>query len=815
MRALASSTAVSVLLLSLAAVTSSPQSGDQPVVYEDQCDYTGPYYKCGDKCLFHSSECDCGGTPLHYKLVPTHHCCPSYPCTQTRSLGDVTCKGTVIHINTTCNGMCYADVRDSKYLDYDKSRYSCQEGNNECLTVSTMCQGRCSAEICSNKTLRCDEIYTPNNTKIIKMGSLNRSEVIEKEHFYCKVDSLEANQIFDSIDRSDEVIENTLAVNYTRIDYSYVTNCTTNAGNPGVTCYQSTNKTGREMTDCNDLKDWCRADRKDSCIGNTKGEEMSTNSKTLCSNNTMWKYVSTGAYNNSKLMGNGTRCNGTSQHQINPWYKFYNGTPWTNLKQNCEDFSDRIFTANAPCPNETYFFNIHKNLWCSDNLSRDEPICSHQSKWSPPADIRAKLDDPHFCQDSCNVTGPGCIACTNKDYFRCRNSSLCLHPRLRCDGHPQCPEYDDEDYSMCNITYIENGHVAPFASFRCNSIIYPAIETIATTCNNVTECDKDLDEKDCSENANTKFVLVAAVCLSLIIFLVMKLRHIVHLFRKSRIVNNEETEVDKQYFDQLIQNLRENPKNATAIKNLNTFLLQIQNTKKTSVVKKIYIKFYDSLVELFEFDSAKIFAFLKAKIHPEVTTDVVEHRFRGLKTKIIDFMEEEVLRRKMITHCVNKVTERPLLRLTLSSLFCLVGLLSHILDMVKDFLLALTFLQIIGVSSIYEFPTNFSTAVVVIWLGTIIFPILLSSVHLALTCPFLVFDSARLRASSCGRVIAGLGCLLLSPLNTVVLKTRLHIKEEKALQSAIEMGDNLMELLRECEELEAKILEYMQIEIGM
>ena len=202
MRALASSTAVSVLLLSLAAVTSSPQSGDQPVVYEDQCDYTGPYYKCGDKCLFHSSECDCGGTPLHYKLVPTHHCCPSYPCTQTRSLGDVTCKGTVIHINTTCNGMCYADVRDSKYLDYDKSRYSCQEGNNECLTVSTMCQGRCSAEICSNKTLRCDEIYTPNNTKIIKMGSLNRSEVIEKEHFYCKVDSLEANQIFDSIDRT-------------------------------------------------------------------------------------------------------------------------------------------------------------------------------------------------------------------------------------------------------------------------------------------------------------------------------------------------------------------------------------------------------------------------------------------------------------------------------------------------------------------------------------------------------------------------------------------------------------------------------------
>ena len=47
------------------------------------------------------------------------------------------------------------------------------------------------------------------------MGSLNRSEVIE-EHFYCKVDSLQANEIYDSIDRSDEDFENTLTVNYTR-----------------------------------------------------------------------------------------------------------------------------------------------------------------------------------------------------------------------------------------------------------------------------------------------------------------------------------------------------------------------------------------------------------------------------------------------------------------------------------------------------------------------------------------------------------------------------------------------------------------------
>ena len=418
MRLLVSSTAVSVLLLSLAAVTSSPQSGDQPVVYEDQCQYGGYYYKCGDKCLHVWSECDCGGDILSYEEVPTHHCCSAAPCTQTEPYKNVTCEaGEVLNINIPCHGKCYADISTNKWLDYYLSRYSCP-GGNECLKVSTMCQGLCSAEICTNKTLRCDEIDTHDRTEIIKIASLNRSEVIE-EHSYCAADSLQANKIYNSIDRSDEDIENTLTITDTRIDFSYLTNCTTEYDYPGVTCYQSSNKTEREMTDCRNLYDWCRSDRKDSCIVNNNGEEISTNSKTLCSNNTMWKYIPTGYCYKDKFRGNGTRCNGTSQHQINPWYKYLDGQPAPFLKQNCEDFSDRIHTAEAPCPNQTHFLNIHRNLWCNNSLVNRRPICTNSS-WSPNTESvgPSRFDDPHFCRDSCQVPGPGCIACTNKDYFQ-------------------------------------------------------------------------------------------------------------------------------------------------------------------------------------------------------------------------------------------------------------------------------------------------------------------------------------------------------------------------------------------------------------
>ena len=42
-------------------------------------------------------------------------------------------------------------------------------------------------------------------------------------------------------------------------------------------------------------------------------------------------------------------------------------------------------------------------------------------------------------------------------------------------------------------------------------------------------------------------------------------------------------------------------------------------------------------------------------------------------------------------------------------------------------------------------------------MGTIIVPILVSSLNLALTQPFLVFTSTRLRAMRGGRVVAALG----------------------------------------------------------
>ena len=367
---------------------------------------------------------------------------------------------------------------------------------------------------------------------------------------------------------------------------------------------------------------------------------------------------------------------------------------------------------------------------------------------------------------------------------------------------------------MCKETYFKTRHVAPFASYKCDSKIYPQIKTIATRCNNVKECAGDEDEKDCSENQYTKQILVAAIIFSLGIFLGMKLPQAINFLKNNNTIENEETEEDIHRFNELIKILSADTENEISSQNVNKFLLYIKYSKKLSVVKKTYVKFYDSLVVMFDHDLAKLFAFLKTHIHPNVTALVVDHRYGSIKNKIFHFMEKNVIKHKMITHCSNKVTEKPNLRLVLTSLVCIMGLMSHILVLVKDTLLALTLLHIIGYHSIIKFPTNFSTAVVVSWMGTIFIPILLSSVHLALTDPFLVFNSARLRAMRWGRALAMLGCLVLSPLNTVVLKTRLHIVKQYAINSARLQGDDILELFEECNEINAKLAHHLEQKIG-
>ena len=139
----------------------------------------------------------------------------------------------------------------------------------------------------------------------------------------------------------------------------------------------------------------------------------------------------------------------------------------SNLQSFCSDNAEKVMYQQYVCPQAAYYLQIHNDLWPEEHLSVNEH--------GP--------DDPHRCQDSCSTSTPGCEACTNKDYFQCPLSGLCLHPSLQCDGHTQCPLAEDESLDVCFEKWVGAKLVSPFASLKCSSKRYPGILSLMTNNN--------------------------------------------------------------------------------------------------------------------------------------------------------------------------------------------------------------------------------------------------------------------------------------------------------------------------------------------
>ena len=69
-----------------------------------------------------------------------------------------------------------------------------------------------------------------------------------------------------------------------------------------------------------------------------------------------------------------------------------------------------------------------------------------------------------------------CVACTNEDYYKCKQSNQCVHPSLRCDGFKQCKEGEDEE--NCFEEYKKE--LRKEASFVCKNFLN--YTTLARVC---------------------------------------------------------------------------------------------------------------------------------------------------------------------------------------------------------------------------------------------------------------------------------------------------------------------------------------------
>ena len=467
-------------------------AGDETL---DTCLYvSGREVKCGDQCINPLATCQCGSDTFvprltdQYCYLPPGETCAGYDpdnklviCSTGRTLSmSSRCE------NTTRSMTCYNDYEISEFNSPlgPQSHFTCPDS---CVNWEDMCRGVnwCPAELeVCDSDLRCPHFYVDerniNGANYINVTKHHISLSPGTAHYYCLSDTQLNNEQYDSIQREDETL---LSVGRSAldIDIKSFTPCYNGSGlgnSPGVMC----------GSECIWSGHWCNEATAVQC--SVSGTEFIWSiDPQLCSNPVPWREVDCRIETERRVENYGNRCRGRNMGCAYPWYFQFDGYTGLNIDRKCSDRSDEIFQVGWTCRQYLDFsVDFHQLSFCNSEYPEvnSSLICTDKWQWLSRQD--PVLRDPNNCQSSCEVPDLDCQACSNSSYVMCGQSGLCVPPELVCDGHPECPNGEDEDLYNCHQTYIENHIVEPYASYRCKSPFYSGMDVYAVPCNNRREC---------------------------------------------------------------------------------------------------------------------------------------------------------------------------------------------------------------------------------------------------------------------------------------------------------------------------------------
>ena len=777
-------------------------------------------YKCGDVCLTKLiGLCLCGTKFIsNWDILRNsqnmNYCCthPSVKCTKTKygafcPLGKVLEAGhfpayDVDKFNVTgatpCHGQCYNDYQTSKHIS-EYSHYTCPD---KCVHWSGMCRGvsYCDGdqEICGDD-LRCPVSLIAGIVKKHTMQTVPpRSYCFEFKSLWgflggssSGVDrtfgGLERNDGgYDNIDRSDEEIiqsddEGRVNVN---LNYTALRHC-------WLPSLQNRGCNGRKCGDtCLGMEIWCRGIQNQYC----ENALVKSNDPVLCSNHTFWHNIDCDVnfYGGILLRYFGKRCTGPIKHCYYPelyWdYQmtddYYEQGPYTYT---CADMSDRVFDMEQPCPE-----NVCKN-WAWDIIPCPE-------------------DRENFCWESCSNPGHGCTACTNSSHFQCPQSQKCVHPHLRCDGHPQCEHGEDEDLDECRELYTENNVISKYATYRCKSIMYPVMETYASTCNGFPECVDAEDESFCSDNTTLYIILPTTMGFIATMYLMLKFWRLAYRrYKNGKYQRMYSFQLNS--LDTLLETYSKCHGTKEDVDKINSLLLNLIFSESKEEIKKTCRDLYAFEEKVHNNDKSEIVCCLHKNLDPIIMEHILDNQFPGIIKKCMDYLDTK----KGFNIVFDFIEENEHFNNVKNTITRLVKMELEYLDILKDSYFAFTLLSIVGGhQAIFDFPTNFSIVVVLCFFGSIIFPIMFATLHLATHNPCMIFyimPSEKVQ-SRMKKTIMALLCCILSFLNPVLLLNAYEGAKERMKRLALTMHPNVVQEMRNTKAIKNQWITFIKIELG-
>ena len=266
----------------------------------------------------------------------------------------------------------------------------------------------------------------------------------------------------------------------------------------------------------------------------------------------------------------------------------------------------------------------------------------------------------------------------------------------------------------------------------------------------------------------------------------------------------------------MLQNYENNHKDQSNIAAVNAYLHHVYCSESHEAMTEKFKSIYAIEARVHKEDEQQISICLHNNIDPKMAEEIVDAQFGTLTQKCID---NSCCIGKFISWLRDKVTAEEWLGTLFYTIVKSIKLLLIYVDMYKDtFLAASILITTGGWKAIRDFPFNFSSVVVICMFSSIMVPLLLSSMHLAIYNPTMLFDCFQDKNPSIvKRVSIIFLCFTCTLLNPVLLVSKIEGVQEEARRLAKfnKVDMEVVTLVEQVRRMKTQLVEILKIELGL
>ena len=242
---------------------------------------------------------------------------------------------------------------------------------------------------------------------------------------------------------------------------------------------------------------------------------------------------------------------------------------------------------------------------------------------------------------------------------------------------------------------------------------------------------------------------------------------------------------------------------------ISTLLLNSIYTSTVVEKNKLFANFYDLVAQKFENDESKIYLYFKKNFDSELIQNVIDGKFPGCMDGCKKRLES-LAGKKFIERLADKINRSEKSKVIIATVSTTLLMELKFIDLFKDLGLSFYMLGLIGgMQAIMELPCNFKSVIVMAMFASIIFPPLLSTLHMTMNNPKMIFGERRM-----SRWLSIPLCFVFLMMNQIFLTCSYQENKEKARKLAQKCDTKVIKTLAWCRKIKQQNIKFSQLELG-